>query len=62
MSYNELLTENVALKEKLWGICKWYSIFRPVLKFLRIFSFIKPGAKAAIDAGIIILDDVCEVK
>lgn len=53
--------ENKQLKIKLSGICKVYTILRPVLKFAKVFSFIKKGGKAAIDAAILLLDEICEV-
>lgn len=56
-----LQAENAMLKAKVSGICKVYSVLRPVLKVVRIFSFLKKGGKAAIDAAIALLDGVCEL-
>lgn len=57
-----MLADGILMQEKVSGICKVYSVLRPVLKFLRVFAFIKSGGKAAIDAAIAVLDGVCDIK
>lgn len=54
--------ENAMLRAKVSGICKVYFILKPVLKFVKIFAFIKKGAKTAIDAAIVVLDEACAVS
>lgn len=56
----KLQAENSILKERVSGICKVYFVLRPILKFAKVFAFIKKGGKVAIDAAIAVLDEACK--